>query len=143
LIITLLAALTGCVHYPPRGLEEQRSYIDKTVAVPSQYFMETPESTSVLVGSDVFAKVAGCQFMQRYKVRTNVNFYQSLNLIKYRSAMMGAKRLTVVKHEEVDAVEGRIAIYDDNVVYLEAGTSLQGAAFHTTLMADLYDCPKT
>lgn len=142
LMIALLATLTGCAHYPPRGLEEQRSYIDRTVAVPSQYFMETPESKSVHVGSEVFAKVAGCQFMQRYKVRTNVNFSQTLNLIKYRSAMMGAKRISVVKHEEVDALERRIVIQDDNVVYLEAGTSLQGASYHTTLIADLYDCPK-
>jgi len=143
LMVALLASLTACTHYPPRGLEEQRSYIDKTVSVPSQYFMETPESKSVHVGSGIFAQAAGCQYMQRYKVRTNVNFSQSLNLMKYRSALMGAKRISVVKHEEVDALEGRIAIYDDNVVYLEAGTSLQGAAYHTTLIADLYDCPKS
>jgi hypothetical protein len=143
LILLLLATLTGCVHYLPKGLEEQRSYIDKTVSVPSQYFMETSESKSVHVGSGIFAQAAGCQYMQRYKVRTNVNFSQSLNLIKYRSAMLGAKRISVVKHEEVDSLERRITIYDDNVVYLEAGTSLQGAAYHTTIIADLYDCPKT
>ena len=145
LIIMLLAALAGCSHYPPRGLEEQRSYIDRTVSVsvPSQYFMETPESKSVHVGSSIFAQAAGCQYMQRYKVRTNVNFSQSLNLIKYRSAMMGAKRISVVRHEEVDALEKRIAIHDDNVIYLEAGTSLQGSSFHTTIIADVYDCPKT
>ena len=57
--------------------------------------------------------------------------------------MMGAKRISVVRHEEVDALEKRIAIHDDNVIYLEAGTSLQGASFHTTIIADLYDCPKT
>jgi hypothetical protein len=56
---------------------------------------------------------------------------------------MGAKRISVVRHEEVDALEKRIAIHDDNVIYLEAGTSLQGASFHTTIIADLYDCPKT
>jgi hypothetical protein len=61
LILLLLATLTGCVHYPPKGLEEQRSYIDKTVSVPSQYFMETSESKSVHVGSGIFAQAAGCQ----------------------------------------------------------------------------------
>ncbi len=55
---------------------------------------------------------------------------------------MGAKRITIVKHEEVDALEGRIAIYDDDVVYLQAGTSLQGAPFHSTIIADLFDCAK-
>ena len=136
--------LTGCVNLPAgRLLEEQRSYIDKTVSVPNVYFMETPQSKSVIVGSSIFHQAAGCQFMQRYKVRTNATFSESLNLIKYRAAMMGAKRLSIVKHEEVDASEGRIAIYDDDVVYLQAGTSLQGAAFHTTISADLYDCVHT
>jgi hypothetical protein len=151
LLITILSALTGCANMTapttivlpevptPRLTEEQRSYIDKTVAIPNMYFMETPESKSILVGSSIFAQASGCQFMQRYKVRTNATFLESLNLLKYRSAMMGAKRLTIVKHEEVDANEGRISIYDD-VVFLRAGTSLQGADFHSTIVADLYDC---
>jgi len=152
----LVALLTGCAtQLPPastttflvpempvlRRTEEQRSYIDKTVAVPNIYFMETPESKSVHVGSSIFAQAAGCQFMQRYKVRTNASFSESLNLIKYRSAMMGAKRITVIKHEEVDANESRISIYDD-VVYVRAGTSLHGADYHTTIAADLYDCAR-
>jgi hypothetical protein len=133
--------LTGCVNVPTgRQLEEQRSYIDKTVSVPNVLFMETPQSKSVHVGSNIFAQAAGCQYMQRYKVRTNATFTESLNLLKYRSAMMGAKRISVVKHEEVDALEGRIVIHDDDVVYLQAGTSLQGSRFHTTITADLYDC---
>jgi hypothetical protein len=151
ILLLILAALTGCaitpapttVIYPefptPRINEEQRSYIDKTVSVPNLFFMETPESKSVLVGSSIFAQAAGCQFMQRYKVRTNATFSESLNLLKYRSAMMGAKRLTIFKHEEVDASEGRISILDD-VVYIRAGTSLYGANYHTTIVADLYDC---
>lgn len=133
--------LTGCIH-PPYGsqLEEQKSYIDKTVLVPNILFMETPQSKSILVGSDIFARTAGCQFMQRYKVRTTATFTESLNLLKYRSALMGAKRISIVKHEEVDSSESRIVIYDDNIVYSQAGTSLQGAPFHTTLTANLYDC---
>ena len=145
MFIGLFAALTGCTTTAittPRGLEEQRSYIDRTVAVPSLYFMETPESKSIHVGSSIFAQAAGCQFMQRYKVRTNATFTESLNLLKYRAAMMGAKRITVVKHEEVDANEGKIVIHDDNVIYLQAGTSLAGAPFHSTIVADLYDCHK-
>lgn len=136
-----LIFLTGCVH-PPSGrqLEEQRSFIDKTVSVPNVLFMETPQSKSVLVGSDTFARTAGCQFMQRYKVRTTATFTESLNLLKYRSAMMGAKRISIIKHEEVDASESRIVIYDDDVVYVQAGTSLQGTPFHTTIIANLYDC---
>ena len=136
-----LIFLTGCVHSPHgRQLEEQRSYIDKTVSVPNVLFMETPQSKSVAVGSDVFAQTAGCQFMQRYKVRTTATFTESLNLLKYRSALMGAKRISIVKHEEVDASESRIVIHDDDVVYLQAGTSLQGSPFHTTITANLYDC---
>jgi hypothetical protein len=78
--------------------------------------------------------------MKRYKVRTTATFTESLNLIKYRSAMMGAKRISIVKHEEIDASESRVVIYDDDVVYVQAGTSLQGAPFHTTITANLYDC---
>jgi hypothetical protein len=145
MLTALLFVLTGCTTTSittPRGLEEQRSYIDRTVAVPSLYFMETPESKSVHVGSSIFAQTAGCQFMQRYKVRTNASFTESLNLLKYRSAMMGAKRITVVRHEEIDANESRIIINDDNVIYLQAGTALIGAPYHSTIVADLYDCPK-
>jgi hypothetical protein len=145
LFISLVSILTGCAQYSlqsPRTLEEQRSYIDKTVSVPSIYFMETSESKSIHVGSSIFAQAAGCQFMQRYKVRTNANFTQSLNLLKYRSAMMGAKRITIVKHEEVDANESRIVIRDDNVIYLQAGTSIVGSEYHSTITADLYDCGK-
>ena len=133
--------LTGCIH-PPSGsqLEEHKSYIDKTVLVPNILFMETPQSKSILVGSDIFARTAGCQFMQRYKVRTTATFTESLNLLKYRSALMGAKRISIVKHEEVDSSESRIVIYDANIVYVQAGTSLQGAPFHTTITANLYDC---
>ena len=146
LFVLLVGLLTGCttatLTTSPRSLEEQRSYIDKTVAIPSVYFMETPESRSIHVGSSLFAQAAGCQFMQRYKVRTNATFTESLNLLKYRAAMMGAKRISVVKHEEVDANEGRIVIQDDNVIYLQAGTTLVGAPYHSTITADLYDCAK-
>lgn len=141
LISLTMVFLTGCIHAPSgRLLEEQRSYIDKTVSVPNVLFMETPQSKSVLVGSDVFAQTAGCQFMQRYKVRTTATFTESLNLLKYRSALMGSKRISIVKHEEVDASESRIVIHDDDVVYVQAGTSLQGTPFHTTITANLYDC---
>lgn len=144
LLGTAAILLTGCVNLPAgRPLEEQRSYIDKTVSavsVPNALFMETPQSKSIHVGSNIFAQAAGCQLMQRYKVRTTATFTESLNLFKYRAALMGAKRIAIVKHEEVDAKEGRIAILDDDVVYIQAGTSLQGAPFHTTITADLYDC---
>ena len=144
LLGTVVTLLTGCVYVPAaRPLEEQRSYIDKTVSavsVPNALFMETPQSKSIHVGSNVFAQAAGCQLMQRYKVRTAATFTESLNLFKYRAALMGAKRIAIVKHEEVDAKEGRIVIHDDDVVYIQAGTSLQGAPFHTTITADLYDC---
>jgi len=48
LITMTMVFLNGCIH-PPSGrqLEEQRSYIDKTVSVPNVLFMETPKSKSV------------------------------------------------------------------------------------------------
>ena len=144
LLCTAVLFLSGCVNlHAERHLQEQRSYIDKTVSavsVPNALFLETAQSKSVHVGSNILAQAAGCQLMQRYKVRTTATFTESLNLFKYRAAMMGAKRIAIIKHEEVDSKEGRIAIHDDEIVYIQAGTSLQGAPFHTTITADLYDC---
>ncbi len=140
-VLSSLLVLSGCVLPPTsRPLEEQRSYIDKTVSVPTTLFTETPESKSVILGSSTLAQASGCHLMQRYKVRTASNFSDSLNLMKHRAALMGAKRLTIVRHEEVDASKGRIVLQDDDTLYIQAGTSLQGALFHTTIIADLYDC---
>ena len=143
----LLLALAGCaiVPLPPpnntEGSEEFRSYRDQTLGVPNRYFTETTESKSVIAGSSLNAYVAGCTLMQRYKIRTNVDFSSSLNLFKYRSALMGAERISIVKHEEINPGEKKIVIDDGEKIFLSAGTSIDGGQYHTTIIGDLFDCP--
>jgi hypothetical protein len=122
--------------------EEFRSYRDQTMSQPNRYFMETPESKSVLTSSAIMSQANGCTYMTRYKIRTNADFTSSLNLFKYRAALMGAERVVLVKHEEIDASENKIIVDDHNEIYLRAGTTLQGAEYHSTIVGDLYDCSK-
>lgn len=149
LLAGLLLSLTGCaiVPLPPQSLadgnEELRSYKDQTLGIPNRYFTETDESKSVIVGSSLNAYVAGCTLMQRYKIRTNADFSSSLNLFKYRSALMGAKRISIAKHEEINPSEKKVVIEDGEKIYVSAGTSIDSGQFHTTIIGDLFDCPCT
>jgi hypothetical protein len=78
--------------------------------------------------------------MQRYRIRTNADFQASLNLFKYRAYEMGAGRVVVVKHEEIDAEESKVFV-DDTFFVGTVGTSLKNAEYFTILIGDLYDCP--
>lgn len=142
-IIFLGFLAMGCQQFPLYNPEQFRSYVDTTVSsvpTPPRYFSETAESKSVIMGSKRVAELAGCNMMQRYKIRTNVDFTASLNLYKYRAALMGAGRIAIINHQEVDAGESKIVVNDDDKIFLYAGTSLQGANYHTTIIGDLYDC---
>ena len=144
-IILLCFSFLGCQQFPLVNPEQFRSYVDTTlssVPTPPAYFSETPESKSVIMGSKRVAELAGCNMMQRYRIRTNVDFTASVNLYKYRAAMMGASRIAIITHQEVDANESKITVNDDDKIFLYAGTSMQGAKYHTTIIGDLYDCPR-
>jgi len=116
-------------------------FADTTLIQPNRLFAETPESRSVAVGSQIQASVGGCSIMQRYMVRTNTDFPSTMYLFKYRAALMGAKRLVVIHHSEIDGSEFA-GTYDTSNLILREGTSLQGTRYFTKLIADLYDCPK-
>ena len=116
-------------------------YKDDTVSAPAREFSETPESRKVIMGSPVYALINGCQLLQRYSVRTNQNFHSSLNLIKNRAYLMGAKWLNVVYHSELDSNEKLILEVGRGPVTLLDGTQLVSARYLTVLAADLYDCP--
>jgi hypothetical protein len=120
--------------------EKRWSYRDATMETPNIYFEETPLSKSVITGSRYYADVANCHIMQRYKIRTNADFTSSMNLFKYRAAMMGAERVTIVHHSEIDAKETN-KIDDNENIYIRAGTKLEDSAFYTTIVGDIYDCP--
>jgi hypothetical protein len=114
-------------------------YRDATLNIPAQQFEDNETARSVLVGSAQLAKDSNCTFMQRYKITTNQNFTSTVNLFKYRAALMGAERIAFVRHEELDAKEEKFA-KSDGLLYVKEGTTLNGADYQTTLVGDLYDC---
>jgi hypothetical protein len=142
--LCFLTLLVSCNHIPLENQKDWKSYKDETVPVKfiDKYFLETPESKSIIVASRAGAEIAACKFMQRYKVRTNADFTSSMNLYKYRVALMGADRIAIVSHEEYFNGENKIVLDDEGDILLRAGTSLQGAMYHTTIVADLFDCKK-
>ena len=119
---------------------DKLSYRDDTMSPYYRYFQPTQQSKSVMTGSAYQAEVSGCTFMQRYRVRTNADFQGSINLFKYRAYEMGAERVVIVKHEEIDAHEGKVFV-DDTFFVGTVGTDIQNADFFTIIIGDLYDCP--
>jgi hypothetical protein len=118
----LLAACTST-----GGKFSEGSFRDATVTVPAQQFEDNETAKSVMVGSAQLAKDSNCTFMQRYKITTNQNFTSTVNLFKYRAALMGAERVAIIKHEEVDAKEEKFAKSD--VLYVKEGSPLNGADY--------------
>ena len=137
-LICLALAITGCVVPPHHGTA--LNYSDTTVSQPNFQFQETTESKSIIVGSQVHATLAGCAYMQRYKVVTNADFSSTLNLFKYRAAKMGAERVVVVHHSEVDGSEYGL-LKDTREIIVREGTTLEGAKYFSTIIGDIYDCP--
>ena len=133
LLLLIISITTACTTHVPL------TYRDSTVVVPAKQFEDNDISKTVIVGSAQNAKDSSCIFMQRYKVTTNQSFTASLNLMKYRAALMGAERIVIMNHEELDAKEEKYTIRGQEVVVKE-GTALNGADYQTTLIADLYDC---
>ena len=112
-----------------------------TQVQPDRIYLETPESKSVNVGSYTQAQIAGCSNMQRYRIKTNTDFLSTLQLFKYRAALMGAKRIVIVNHTEIDSKEF-FASSDRNPILIREGTTLQGTSLFTILTADLFDCSR-
>jgi hypothetical protein len=100
-IVLLLAAtaLAACQHTvrdeaPAVSNLQAR---DITLMAPTVQFQETPQSRSVIVGSQVYAAVNACHLIKRYRVITNDDFTGTMNLMKYRASLMGAKWITVIQ----------------------------------------------
>jgi hypothetical protein len=143
LLVYFFLLLVGCTNttlntsLPPEEIFKERA---KTLEQPDMYFQETPESKSVIIGAQVFATLAGCQFMQRYRVTTNSDFTSSLNLLKYRSSMMGASRITIIQHNQMDNYRDAL-VSNGSEIIVKQGTTLRGSNVYTSLVGDLYDCP--
>ena len=139
---TLLAAATlaACVHPHLPYPNDVVIYKDSTQVAPSYQFLETPESRSIIVGSYNYAMVNACQPIKRYRIRTTADFTGSMNLLKYRAALMGAKWITVVNHQEIDRYESAYFTASDQII-LKDGTELGSSRYLTSITADLLDCP--
>lgn len=139
LILALIGS--GCAVKPVMPIPLFSStYKDNTLTVPNQQFSETEQSKAIVVGSAFYAQLNSCRIIQRYQVRTNQDFVSSMNLLKNRASMMGAKWITIVKHTEIDRVENSFQSEPDTVV-LRDGTDLGSSRYFTAVTADLYDCP--
>lgn len=140
LSIFLATGLAGCVVPPHVVVGNNLNFSDTTVSQPNMQFQETTESKSIIVGSQVHATLAGCSYMQRYKVVTNADFLSTLNLFKYRAAKLGAERVVIVHHSEVDGSEFGL-LKDTREIIIREGTTLEGARYFSTVIGDIYDCP--
>lgn len=142
LVLTAAIALSACQHVPldePAPLTNLRAK-DRTLVAPNIQFQETPQSKSVIVGSQIYAAANGCQMIKRYRVITNADFTGTLNLMKYRASLMGAKWISIVSHRELDRYENARHLANDQIIFQD-GYDLGSARYLTTLDADLYDCP--
>jgi hypothetical protein len=141
-IIIFTFMLAGCHTVPLDGLPSYSNMIakDSTLMAPNYQYQETPQSKSVIVGSQVYAMTNACTLIKRYRVVTNSDFSGTLNLMKYRASLMGAKWLTIVSHRELDRYENSIHLSNDQIVYRD-GVDIGSARYLSTIVADLYDCP--
>jgi hypothetical protein len=141
-VMLSLALLAGCQQLPlnePIPMSNLTA-ADQTLRAPSAQFQESAQSKSVIVGSQVFASANGCQLIKRYRVVTNADFTGSLNLMKYRASLMGAKWITIVSHSEIDRHENARHLANEQIIYQD-GYDLGSERYLTRIDADLYDCP--
>jgi hypothetical protein len=134
--------LAGCVNIPlesPPIYSNMKSK-DATLMAPDFQYQETPQSKSIIVGSQTYAITNSCQLIKRYRVVTNADFTSSLNLMKYRASLMGAKWITIVSHRELDRYENAIQLNNDQIIYRD-GVDIGSARYLSAIVADLYDCP--
>lgn len=141
-LVLAFTVLAGCHHIPLDGVPVMSSAAakDSTLSTPNLQFLETPQSKSIIVGSQVYAAANACQIIKRYRVITNADFTGSLNLMKYRASLMGAKWITIVGHKEIDRFENSMVLNNDQIIFRD-GVDIGSSRYLTTLIADLYDCP--
>ena len=140
--IISIGVLAGCATIPLEGpaIYSNMKSKDTTLMAPDFQYQETPQSKSIIVGSQTYAITNSCQLIKRYRVVTNADFTSSLNLMKYRASLMGAKWITIVSHREVDRLENSIQLSNDQVIYRD-GVDIGSARYLSAIVADLYDCP--
>lgn len=132
--------LSACAVVGPHPGMSPIPYKDSTLDHPNVYFEETPQSRAVIAGSVLHANLAGCSFIQRYRLGTNADFTSTTNMFKYRASMLGAERIVFVHHSEIDVSEASQVLRSNEIV-LRSGTSFRNTRFLSVMIGDLYDCP--
>jgi hypothetical protein len=110
------------------------SYKDTIVEVLPQFFQETPQSRAVTAGSKFYANANYCEFIRRYRLRTNADFNSAINLFKYRAYYMGAQRIVFVESDVLTNTLGRD-------VEMIIHPSLPKESATSIIVGDLYECP--
>lgn len=141
-LITLASAflLSACAHVDLRLASSSITDKDATLSQPDVLYQETPQSKSIIVGSQVYATVNSCSLIQRYRVRTNTDFTSALNLFKNRAYLMGGKWVTVVHHSET-GMPSQAQMAGQHDIMMREGTYLSNSPYLTTIVGDIYDCP--
>jgi hypothetical protein len=109
---------------------------DQVLAVPPQSFQDTPQSRAVKAGSRFYANANYCEFIRRYRLKTNADFNSAINLFKYRAYFMGAQRIVFVESDVVMNATGA-----DVEIILHP--SLPKESTTSVIVGDLYECPTT
>jgi hypothetical protein len=154
--IFLIFLLSGCssspqiIAQPEKKLQELKSTLlirdlnfrDHSIAappvppIPPHYFQDTPQSRAVIAGSKFYATSNYCEFIRRYKLKTNVDFNSAINLFKYRAYFMGASRVVFINSDArtlTDSSDVEIILHPSIPKY-EPTQSL--------IVGDLYECPE-
>lgn len=141
-LIALAAAflVSACANIDLRTSSNDVTNKDATLMQPDVLYQETPQSKSVIVGSQVYATINSCSLIQRYRVRTNSDFTSALNLFKNRAFLMGGKWVTIVHHSET-GMPANPHMLSQHDIMLREGTQLRHSAYLTTIVGDIYDCP--
>jgi hypothetical protein len=117
------------------------SSVNKTeqpTIITAEEMIRGKQNTSVKVGAREFALARGCQFMKVYKVATNIDFTETLKLVKYRSSALGAEYITIIHHQEGGSHNAVQGFFD--ATYLVGSSTTQRPTIKTVMTVEMYDC---
>ncbi len=118
----------------PTKIKKDLVFKDQVIAAPPQYFQETPQSKAVKAGSKFYADANYCEFIRRYRLKTNADFNSAINLFKYRAHFMGAQRVVFVESDVLSKSGGV-----DVEVILHPSLPIENTT--SVIVGDLYECP--
>lgn len=124
----------------PNEIRASANTTNEPTIVDESEHLETDKSTSeVKVGARHFAIENGCEFMQVYRVATDSDFTETLQLIKYRSRLLGAEFLTISHHSEGNYYLNGHNFFIPTYLMRSYGRS-EVPLIRTVMVAEMYDC---